>query len=74
MIVVKFSNGEVFLIIVRVICKQISAPLNTKNGILIFVMKGFTTTVAFVIISCQYKVNNKYDEIENGHESSIKAA
>ena len=61
------------LIIERVICMQTNTALMTKNGIFIFTMNGCTTKEAVVIISCQYNANNRYDEIESGHESSLSA-
>ncbi len=62
----------VFLTMDLAICRPTSRALATKNGIFILVMNGCTTTVALVIISCQYTVNNMYEAIANGNESSVK--
>lgn len=65
------SSVVAFLMIDLITCNAMRTAERMKNGILILVMNGCTMTVALVIISCQYKVNNKYDEIANGKQSSI---
>ncbi len=70
----RLSSDVTLRRIVRIICKSNRTAAVTKNGILILVMNGCTTTDVFVIISCQYSTNNMYEEIVNGKKSSVRAA
>lgn len=58
----------------RTISNAIMMPEAKKNGILILVMNGCTTSEASVIISCQYSVNSMYDESTSGNDSSANVA
>ncbi len=72
MITLKLNSRFVaFLIIVLMTCRMTNTTASKKNGIFILVMNGLIKTDELFIISCQYNVNNKYDEIANGIESSI---